>query len=269
MAADLPEVVKTRLDPAGRYGLRLTLVGLAIVLVTVPFATLTFQVLAKGSLTRLDGNVANDFNGWVDDHRSVVPVLDFVSLLGKPPILAAWVVIAAVALWWRGRQRIAVFVAVTSLGGGIVDTLVKAAVDRPRPQVDHPVATALGKSFPSGHAMSSTVTYGALLVALSPLMVPLLRRLATVATVVLVLAVGTSRLFLGVHFVSDVLGGFVLGLAWLLGAVAAFQTWKVEERRSALRERLGRRSSTGTDPPVPGRQGAPAGSTSEDPRRPS
>ncbi len=253
--------MKARLDPAGRYGLRLTLVGLAIVLVTVPFSTLTFEVLAKGSLTRLDGRVANDFNGWVNDHQGVVPVLDFVSLLGKPPTLLVWVVLAAVVLWWRGRHRIAVFVAVTSLGGGIVDTLVKAAVNRPRPTVDHPVATALGKSFPSGHAMSSTVTYGALLVALAPLMVPVARRVATVLTVLLVLAVGTSRLFLGVHFVSDVLGGFVLGLAWLFGAVAAFQTWKVEERRSALRERFGPRSLPVTDPPD-----VRTGSTSEDRR---
>lgn len=252
MVPDLPPWVKGRLDPAARYGLRLTLVGLAIVLVAIPFSILTFEVLAKGPLTRLDGRVANSFNSWVNGRPGVVSVLDFVTFLGKPPTLMVWVVIAALVLWWRGRHRVAVFVVVTSLGGGIVDTLVKAAVDRPRPVVDHPVASALGKSFPSGHAMSSTVTYGALLVALSPLMSPRLRRAATAFTVLLVLAVGTSRLFLGVHFVTDVLGGFILGLAWLFGAVAAFQVWKVEERRSALRERFRRRSL-----PPPGSSGPP------------
>lgn len=254
MPIDLPTRVKARLDPNERFGLRLTLIGLAIVLVAIPFATLTFQVLAKGPLTRLDGRIANNFNGWVNNHQGVVPVLDFVSFIGKPPTLALWVVIAAAALWWRGRHRVAVFLIVTSLGGGIVDTLVKAAVDRPRPVVDHPVATAIGKSFPSGHAMSSTVTYGALLVALYPLLPRRIRRVATVFTVLLILAVGTSRLFLGVHFVSDVIGGFVLGLAWLAGAVAAFQIWTVEERRSALRERFRRRTlpSTGSpDTPSP------------------
>ena len=250
MAPDLPTWVKGRLDPAARYGLRLTLVGLAIVLVAIPFSVLTFEVLAKGPLTRFDARVANSFNGWVNDHHWVVRVLDVVSFLGKPPTLTVWVLIVAGVLWWRGRHRVAVFVIVTSLGGGIVDTLVKSAVNRPRPVVDHPVASALGKSFPSGHAMSSTVTYGAILVALSPLLSPRVRRWATGSTIALVLAVGTSRLFLGVHFVSDVLGGYVLGLAWLFGAVAAFHVWNVEEKRSALRERFRRRTVPSTDPPA-------------------
>ncbi|MGI8755163.1 MAG: phosphatase PAP2 family protein [Acidimicrobiales bacterium] len=254
MAPDLPPWVKGRLDPAGRYGLRLTLVGLAIVLVAVPFSILTFEVLAQGPLSRFDGRVADSFNGWVNGRPGVVSVLDVISFFGKPPTLTTWVVLAALVLWWRGRHRVAVFVVVTSLGGGIVDTLVKATVNRPRPVVDHPVASALGKSFPSGHAMSSTVTYGALLVALSPLMSPRTRRAATAFTVVLVLAVGTSRLFLGVHFVSDVLGGYLLGLAWLFGAVAAFNVWKVEERRSALRERF--RRTTLPPPESPASSGA-------------
>ena len=247
---DLPPKLKARLDPAERYGLRLTLVGAAIVLVAVPFSTLLFQVIAKGPLTRLDGRVANQFNAWVHGRAWLVTVLKDISLLGRPPVLAIWVLIAAVVLWRDDRHSIAVFVVVTSLGGGIVDTLVKAAVDRPRPTVDHPVATALGKSFPSGHAMSSTVTYGALLVALWPLLVPRRRRRAAVATVVLVLAVGLSRLFLGVHFVSDVVGGYVLGLAWLAGAAAAFEIWKAEERQAAIRARPRRRPTaelTGAD----------------------
>jgi len=232
MKVDLPPGVKARLDPAARFGLRLTLVGVALTLVAIPFTALLLQVLAKGPLTRADGRVANTLNGWVHGRGGVVPTLKAISFLGRPPLLAVWVLIAAVLLWRRSRRRQAVFAAVTSLGGGIVDTLVKASVNRPRPVVDHPVASALGKSFPSGHAMSATVTYGALLVVLSPLLTPRWRRPAFVATVLLVLAVGCSRLLLGVHFVSDVVGGFVLGLAWLLAAVAVFETWRVEERKA-------------------------------------
>jgi len=228
MEIDLPRGVRARLDPAEKYGLRLTLVGLAIVLVAVPFSTLTFQVLDQGGLTRADGRLANSLNRWVHGRPGVVPMLDAVSFLGKPPVLFVVVAVASLWLWRPSRKRAVIFLAVTSLGGGIVDSLVKAAVDRPRPVVDHPVATALGKSFPSGHAMSSTVTYGALLVAVWPLLRPGLRRLAVVFTVMLVLAVGTSRLFLGVHFVTDVVGGYVLGLAWLSGATAVFAVWREE-----------------------------------------
>jgi undecaprenyl-diphosphatase len=231
MRAGLPDVVRRRLDPAERYGLRLTLVGAAIVLVAVPFSTLLLQVVAKGPLTRADASVANTMNDWVHDHHWAVVVLQAISWMGRPPLLV-FIVLAAIAyMWRRGQHRLVAFLLVTPLGGGIVDSLVKVAVDRPRPAVDHPVATALGKSFPSGHAMSSTVTYGALLLVFLPVLVPPLRHLAVAGTTLLVLAIGTSRLLLGVHFVSDVVGGFVLGLAWLAGAVAAFETWRTDEGR--------------------------------------
>jgi undecaprenyl-diphosphatase len=220
--------VRARLDPGQRFGLRLTLVGIAIVLVAVPFSTLLFEVLAKGPLTRADGRVANTLNGWVRTRAWAVDGLQVVSFLGRPLFLYGVVLVAIIYVVRRGRPRLALFLLVTPVGGGIVDTLVKLAVARPRPVVDHPVATAFGKSFPSGHAMSSTVTYGALLVVFLPVLAPHLRRLAVVLVSLLVLAIGCSRLLLGVHFVSDVVGGFVLGLAWLAGAVAVFETWRTD-----------------------------------------
>ena len=220
--------MRQHLDPSERYGLRLALVGLAIVLVAVPFSTLLFQVLAEGPLTRADGSVADAMNHAVHGHHWAVVALEGISWLGRPPLLAVWVLAAVAYAWHHGRRRLVAFLLVTPLGGGIVDTLVKALVDRPRPVVDHPVITAFGKSFPSGHAMSATVTYGALLLVFLPVLAPARRRAALVATTVLVLAIGTSRLLLGVHFVSDVVGGYVLGLAWLVGAVATFEVWRVE-----------------------------------------
>lgn len=229
MSPDLPRATRTRLGPVERYGIRLTLVGLAVVLVAVPFATLTFQVLGEGPLTRFDGGIADRLNAWVHHREGVLHLLEAVSFLGRPVVLFVVVAFAVGWLWRPGQHRTALFLVVTSLGGGLVDTLVKAAVDRPRPAVDHPVATAMGKSFPSGHAMSATVTYGALLVAVWPLLSRRARRVARVATIALVLAVGTSRLFLGVHFLTDVIGGYVLGLAWLAGAVAAFDAWRHDQ----------------------------------------
>lgn len=229
MAVDLARVVRTRLDPAERYGLRLTLIGLAVVIVAIPFATLTFEVLGEGPLTRFDGRFADALNDWVQGRPGAVPILGAVSYLGKPVFLFVVVALAVVILWRPGRHRATIFLVTTSLGGGIVDTLVKVAVDRPRPVVDHPVATAFGKSFPSGHAMSSTVTYGALLVALWPYLAPRFRRGALAVTMLVVAAVGTSRLLLGLHFVTDVVGGYLLGLAWLAGAVAAFSAWRHDQ----------------------------------------
>ncbi len=228
MELDLPRAARARLDPAERYGLRLTLVGLAIVLVAVPFSTLTFQVLDEGGLTRVDGRVADALNRWVQGRAGAVGLLEAISLLGKPIVLAAVVAVVVVWLWRVPRRRAAIFLVATSLGGGLVSTAVKVAVDRPRPAVDHPVATAFGKSFPSGHALGSAVTYGAIVVALWPVLSPRLRRAGLALAVLAALAIGSSRLLLGLHFVTDVVGGYVLGVAWLSAAAAVFAVWREE-----------------------------------------
>lgn len=200
-----------------------------MVLVAVPFASLLFQVLAEGPLTRLDGRIANRLNAWVYDSPVAVKILQLVSWLGRPVLLGLFVAVGVVILWRRNQRKLVAFLVLTTLGGGLVDSAVKILVNRPRPLVDHPVQTAFGKSFPSGHAMSSLVCFGALLVIFLPaLRTRRSRHVAVGVTALLVLAIGLSRLMLGVHFVSDVVGGYVLGAAWLLGAVAIFEVWRVE-----------------------------------------
>ncbi|MGI8408226.1 MAG: phosphatase PAP2 family protein, partial [Actinomycetota bacterium] len=90
---------------------------------------------------------------------------------------------------------------------------------------------AFGKSGPSGHAMSSTVGYGTLLLAFMPLIPKKWRSRAVVGYVTLVLLIAASRLGLGVHYLSDVLGGIVLGAAWLSVSVATFRIWRREQRK--------------------------------------
>src|SRR5690606_35884340 len=120
-----------------------------------------------------------------------------------------------VAAWllWRRRVHLAVYLAGTALLGGGVNLVVKHLVDRERPigTFDEPVASAAGPSFPSGHAMISTVAYGALLLTLLPLVPERRRSLVVAATALLVAAIGFTRLALGVHWVTDVVGGHVLG----------------------------------------------------------
>lgn len=228
MRRGLPKSVARRTDPAQRYGLRLTLAIAAMVLVAVPFSFLLFQVLFDGPLTRLDGDIADSLNRAVRDDDTAVTVLQAISWLGRPPVLWAVTGLAVLYTWRHGAHRLTVFLVATTLGGGIMSTLVKVLVDRPRPEVDHPIATAFGKSFPSGHALSSTVVFGALLLTFLPVLSRRWRHVAVAFTVVLVLAIGASRLLLGVHFVSDVVGGYVLGIAWLLTATAIFEIWRVE-----------------------------------------
>ena len=217
-----------RLDPEQRFELRLVLFAVALVLVAVPFSYLLFEVIREGPFTRFDETTANDLHRMVVGNESFIRALHGISVLGKPLLLGICIAGGATFAYVRGRRRLALFLVVTAIGGGLVDSAVKIAVNRPRPVVEEPLAHAFGKSFPSGHAMSSTVTYGALLLVFLPIVPRAWRKVAIAFVMLLVLAIGASRLLLGVHFVSDVIGGYALGLAWLCGCAGLFNIWREE-----------------------------------------
>ena len=226
--------LRRRLDPDGRYGLRVTLFAVAFLLVAIPFGLLLDQVQRSGSLIRIDTSAARHLHDWVRHSDDLVRELKILTFFGSPLWFYLIVTPAVLWVWRRGHTRLAVFLVVTTLGGGLLDTIVKEAVGRPRPSLVDPVASAHGKSFPSGHAMSSTVAYGALLLVFLPAIGRKYRPAVFAGVVMLVLAIGFSRLALGVHYISDVVGGFVLGLAWLAASTAAFSTWRVERGRPAV-----------------------------------
>lgn len=223
---------RRRLDPQDRYGLRVSLLAVAVLLVAVPFGWLLTQIGPGTEVAQVDRSVAADLHQWARRSPGGVRALQALTFLGATVWLWSVVVPAAVWLWRVGRRRSATFVVVTAAVGGLLNWTVKLSVGRARPSFLEPVATAAGRSFPSGHAMSSTVVYGALALVALPLVRGRGRRAATVGgAALLVAAVGFSRLALGVHYLSDVAGGHVLGLAWLAASAAAFATWRAEAAR--------------------------------------
>ena len=225
----LPAPLARRLEPGARFGLRVALLAIALVLVGVPFGLLLEQVKTNGPLVRVDTYAANHLHGWVLAHPWVETAMRVLSFLGSPPWFYLLIGGAALFWWLRGHhRRLSLYLLVTGLVGGVVDTVVKVAVNRDRPSLEHPIATAHGQSFPSGHTMLATYGYGALLLAFLPLLPGRLHRPAIGAWLLMVALIAFSRLGLGVHFISDVLGGFVLGLAWLVAMTAAFSIWRVE-----------------------------------------
>jgi undecaprenyl-diphosphatase len=226
--------LRKRLDPEQRYGLRLTLFVIAVLLVAVPFGILLREVTQEGPMTRIDTSAARNLHEAVLDSPWLVTLLQAVSFVGSPVWFYFVTGIAAIWMWRQGHPRLALFLIVTGLLGGLIDSIVKIIVDRPRPSLEQPVATAHGKSFPSGHSMSSVIGYGTLLLVFLPV-IPRRWRIAAIAgSVCLVLAIGFSRLALGVHYISDVLGGYALGLAWLVASTAAFSIWRVERGKKKV-----------------------------------
>lgn len=230
----LRDFLRDRFEPEGRYGLRLTLLAVAFLLVALPFSFLLVQVVREGGLLSLDTAAANHLHEYVRGRDWLVTLLQVISFLGGPPWL--WLIVGSSVIftWVRGRRRLAVFLAATCLLGSFLDTAVKILVDRPRPSLSDPVATAHGKSFPSGHSMSSLVAYGSLLLVFFPV-VPRSKRVPlALGAALLVLAIGFTRLALGVHYITDVLGGFVLGAAWLAASAAVFRVWRRESGREPV-----------------------------------
>ncbi len=225
-----------------RFGLRVVLSLVALVLIAVPFGLLLFLVRGEWHpLVAVDTGARDELNAFAVDNSVFVIAMKAVSWLGSAPVYA--VVFAGIAgwLWRRGMPRLGVFVVVTLLGSWALNAAVKQAVDRARPALPEPVASAPGLSFPSGHAQSAVVTAAVLLLVFLPVMSRIQRRVAVSVAAAMVLAIGFSRVALGVHYVSDVLAGYVLGAAWVAAMSAMFRTWQVE-RRQALRAAQGARS---------------------------
>jgi membrane-associated phospholipid phosphatase len=215
------------LDPDTKGGLRLTLAAAGALLVAVPFALVLLLVVDHwGPLQRLDLSVANDLNALAYRHVGYVRALRALSDIVSPADFELVSVVVAALLLLKRQPRLATWLLVTVFGGGLLSTLVKLAVDRKRPLVEHPVAHALSASFPSGHALGVLVGTGALLLVGLPLAPRRARPWLIGAGVLVVLAVGYSRLGLGVHYVSDVLGGYLLGAGWLAATTAAFTAWR-------------------------------------------
>lgn len=230
----LPAFAKRRLDPNQRYGLRLTLFAIAITLVFLPFGFLLSQVVDEGPVTTYDRALVEELHDVVRDHPWMHMPLEVISFLGKPIWFYLIVGAACVWLFVKGLKRLVAFLLATGFIGGAIDTVIKVAVSRDRPILEEPIATAFGKSFPSGHAFTSTAMYGALLLVFMPMIPKRFRPAAIGAYVALIAAICFSRMALGVHFLSDVIGGVVLGAAWLIASVAAFSTWRTERGRKPV-----------------------------------
>ncbi|MER6088940.1 phosphatase PAP2 family protein [Streptomyces bluensis] len=179
-------------------------------------------------LMSLDGDIARTTHGWAVDEPGVTQVFRILTDWVWDPLTMR--VIAAVAVVWlvwrRSARMLALWVAVTCALGTLVQQGMKAAVGRERPVWPDPVDSAHYAAFPSGHAMTATVVCGLVLWLLHLYGAGrALWRTAVTVSVVSVVGVGLSRIWLGVHWPSDVLGGWLLGALTVVLAMWSYEKW--------------------------------------------
>lgn len=136
---------------------------------------------------------------------------------------------AAVGLWcWRrGRRADATFVVGAMAGAVLLFRSIKITLDRPRPPAVAQVVTETNESLPSGHATMATVVIGSLVVLTWGRLSGRARALAVAAGALWVGAVGGTRVYLGVHWLSDVVAGWLVGAAWLAVCAATWSWWRL------------------------------------------
>ena len=221
-----------RPDADLRAGVRLllALIGAGLLAAVLgPVALLVHDWWAP--LVRLDLQVSAAAEDAVQGSPGLLVAARVLTYLGDPVLVTLATAGVAVVLLRPGRTRQAVFPVVGRAGSLLLSQVTKTAVGRSRPTFEDPVASAFGASFPSGHALGGTVFWLTLALVVLPLLPRSRSRLLLPAALLVALVVAASRVLLGVHYLSDVTAGLVLGLAWTSVLAALFALWRSEEGR--------------------------------------
>jgi undecaprenyl-diphosphatase len=222
-----------RLRKLERKEITWLLVGLGVCLLLLAFLKLASEVL-EGDTQSIDTKILVALRNTTDPSKPIgfswveYAMLDLTAI-GGPTVLGLVVCVVAGFLALQTRYRTALVVLGTAASGELVNVVLKNAFMRPRPTIVPHLRDVVSTSFPSGHAMESAIIYltlGAMLMRIAE------RRLTKIycmaVAVTLTLLVGISRVVLGVHYPSDVIGGWIIGFAW------ASICWLVEQRFEPL-----------------------------------
>jgi undecaprenyl-diphosphatase len=208
-----------RVSPLIRSDALLLLAGLLVVLCVWAFAELADLVTSRHAqhvddrillLLREPGRPSEPIGppvlkGWMRD----------LTALGSAPVLVLFVAAVCGALLARRQYHAFVLVLVATLGGRLLNAFLKELFARPRPELALHLTEVRSASFPSGHAMDSAVIYLTLAALLTRLVQPRALKLYFVGLAMLMtFLVGATRVYLGVHYPTDVLAGWSAGLAW-------------------------------------------------------
>ncbi len=224
-----------RLSPQGYLGLHLTLGLIWIMLSIYFFAELADAVLANEDLVAFDLALTDALYAHMSS--LVLQIFLVITHLGDPLVLAALAVVVGLLLMTRRYWILLASWIITLACGGLLNVALKDVFQRTRPGLPDPFITASGWSFPSGHAMGSLITYGMLAYLLVLMLDRRWHRLIVICATALILLIGVSRIYLGVHYFSDVLAAYTAGTAWLATCVTGTEVARRQRQQQAQHRR--------------------------------
>jgi membrane-associated phospholipid phosphatase len=229
--------------PLGSYApifLVMILGGIATICAGYLFVVLVEQFQRSTSLVYHADQIIQTWFGH-ERQPAMTVLLSAATSLGSTAGLGVIVGVVTAILFLRKERASAIFVIVTAVTGALLNLGLKAIFARARPDLTFAITTSRYYSFPSGHAMGSFISLGALAYIALRQKWPWSTKTATLATILtLIVLVGLSRVYLGVHWASDIVGGWSAGTVWLSAAVVAFEM--------LLRLRQRRRGAAPTSP---------------------
>ncbi len=215
--------LQDRLTPGGYLGLHLTVGALVIILGCWWFAGIVEDLVTRDPLYRIDHQLAL----WLHEHATpgLTIAAKWITDLGSVTFLSSASLGLAVWLLWQKMWHRLLALVLTMGGGILLNIALKSLFHRQRPVFQHPIVMLSSYSFPSGHTMGATLFYG--LVAL--FVARYARRwrwrvLALLLSFFIILVVALTRIYLGAHYLSDVMGAVAAGIAWLAFCVTAVET---------------------------------------------
>lgn len=183
------------------------------------FAGLGQAVLTDRTLP-FDLAIRNAVHAWASPPLTTLMI--GITQMGAPSMLITITIIVGLYLAVKRQAPLAAVLALSTIGASAAEESIKLLYHRVRPPAFFGYDEPMTYSFPSGHSATSICFYGLLAVILAGSIKSRARRRALrIAACLLVLSIGFSRVYLGVHYPADVLGGYAFGLAWLLGVVNA------------------------------------------------
>jgi membrane-associated phospholipid phosphatase len=246
--------VLSRVSPRTQTGLLLGLALLVLVVAGVVLGVLALLVRTNSGLLSVDSSIAP----WGEEHATAFAkwMLDFVTSFGSTGYIVGFTIgVFVVEMIRRPSRWLPLFLVAVTIGQTLMSTFVKELIDRVRPTAN-PIAHTLGPSFPSGHTTGAAACFAAFALVLGRGRSRNVQSLLAGAAVFIAIAVAASRVLLGVHWLSDVLGGLALGWGWFALCSIAFGGRLLRlgapiEAATRVSEAPGRTSASATPGPVP------------------